>query len=154
MADKKSKSQIYSYQASAIFIGIFYLILAGWILFSLAYLEKIFTQLQISVVFGFVMVIFVIILTCYFALGIYYKIQVTKNGDIQLTSFRKVINISTEVVFNIEGPRLPIGFLRFRLEKQKAYLFYIANHTDIQTVLRTIRLADSDINFKHLDVPE
>jgi len=100
------------------------------------------------------MVIFIIILTCYFALGISYKIQVTKNGDIRLTSLRKVINTSTEVVFNIEGPRLPIGFLRFRLQKEKAYLFYVANQTDIQAVLKTIRLADADINFKHLDVPD
>ncbi|MBT4087742.1 MAG: hypothetical protein HN580_25985 [Deltaproteobacteria bacterium] len=154
MADKKSQSRIYSYQAPVIFIGIFYLILAGWILFSLTYLEKIFTKLQISTTFGFVMVIFIIILTCYFALGISYKIQVTKNGDIRLTSLRKVINTSTEVVFNIEGPRLPIGFLRFRLQKEKAYLFYVANQTDIQAVLKTIRLADADINFKHLDVPD
>jgi hypothetical protein len=50
----------------------------------------------------------------------------------------------------IEGPHLPIGFIRFRLEREKAYLFCVAKDKELQKILFAIRKANPDIKFKNL----
>ncbi len=133
-----------------LFVGTFYLILLGWIFFSLTYIERIIMQAGISVIAGYVMLIFIIVLTCYFALGISYRIEVGENGSIRLKSFRRTIETFAEDIPMIEGPHLPIGFLRFRLEREKGYLFYIANNPAINAVLKKIKSASPDVQFKRL----
>ncbi len=152
MTAKNSSAETSVYHSPLVFVGSFYLILAGWIVFCLTYLEAVFNRLELSVMFGFVMVTFIIIITCYFSLGISYQIKVGANGSIRLTSFRRTIDTCAEDIHIIEGPHLPVGFIRFRLDREKAYLFYIANNTAIETVLKKIRRANPDINFKHLKI--
>jgi len=50
----------------------------------------------------------------------------------------------------VEGPYLPIGFIRFRLEREKAYLFGVPRNRDLQEVLSVIRKTNPDIKFKNL----
>ena len=144
----------YTYKAPVAFVGVFYLILIGWILFAFTYLELIFSQLGVSVMFGFVMIGFIILVSSYFALGIAYRMDMDENGNIQLTSFRRVLETSTDSTHMIEGPQTPFGFLRFRLEKEKAYLFCVPNNPEMKTILKRIRREDPDIRFKHLTVIE
>jgi len=72
------------------------------------------------------MIAFVMVYTWYFSLAISYKIGITERGDIELTSFRRVVRVNAEVIGMVEGPKwaiIPYGFVRFRLEREKAYIF-------------------------------
>ncbi len=53
----------------------------------------------------------------------------------------------------VEGPRfafLPYGFIRFRLEREKAYLFCCITDEELQRILKTMKTNNSDIKFKGL----
>ncbi|NQU63996.1 MAG: hypothetical protein HQ517_06895, partial [SAR324 cluster bacterium] len=121
-----------------------------WIIFCLTYLEGVFIKTGISVLAGYVMLAVIIVMTSYFSLGISYKIEVGENGSILLKSFRRTVKTFAEDIPIIEGPHLPIGFIRFRLEREKGYLFYIAYNPAINAVLKKISRANPDINFKRL----
>jgi hypothetical protein len=96
------------------------------------------------------MVAFVFVMTWYFSVGISYKAEINDDGKLELTSFRRRMSVhSTKIVF-VEGPHLPLGFIRFRLEREKAYLFGIPKNKDLQQVLSVIRKTNPDIKFKSL----
>jgi len=51
----------------------------------------------------------------------------------------------------VEGPRfafLPYGFIRFRLEREKAYLFCCITDEGLQRILKTMQETNSEIKFK------
>jgi hypothetical protein len=142
----------YVYQAPITFVGAFYLVLAAWLVLGIVFLETLVDSLGRSVFFGLVMLAFIIFYTCYFALAIAYKIEVWEDGRIRLTSLRKTFNTSAEGVHYIEGPFLPFGFIRFRLEREKGYLFAVIGDSALKTVLSVIISTDPDIKLKHLKV--
>ena len=151
MEDKnKAASESFVYHAPVLFMGIFYALLAAWVVFCVVFLESTFSRLGVSVLFGLIMVAFIIFYACYFALAISYKIEVWHDGRIRLTSFRKTFNAHAEDIPYIEGPHLPIGFVRFRLEREKGYLFSVLNDASLKTVLSAIKTAAPDIRFKNL----
>ena len=98
------------------------------------------------------MIAFMLVYTWYFSLGIYYRISVDDNGEIQLTSLRRITEVHARQIETIEGPRfgLPIGFIRFRLEREKDYLFCMVTDSVLQQVLKIIRRASPDMKLKSL----
>jgi hypothetical protein len=53
----------------------------------------------------------------------------------------------------VEGPRLailPYGFIRFRLEREKAYLFCLITDKNLQRILKALRQMNSGIELKGL----
>ena len=96
------------------------------------------------------MVAFIFVMTWYFSLGISYKVEINDEGKLELTSFRRVIRIHSTKIAIVEGPYLPLGFIRFRLEREKAYLFGVPRNKDLQEVLSVIRKTNPDIRFKNL----
>lgn len=99
------------------------------------------------------MVAFVLAYTWYFSLGISYKISMGDDGLVFLTSFRRILKISTGEIETIEGPHFPIGFIRFRLPREKAYLFSLINDKNLQRILSRIRSSNTDIKLKGLILP-
>jgi hypothetical protein len=67
-----------------------------------------------------------------------------------LTSFRRILRVDSRKMELIEGPHLPIGFIRFRLEREKAYLFCVVKDKTLQQILSRIREVNPDIKFKGL----
>ncbi len=116
--DKKASSENYVYQAPALFVGIFYLLLTAWVLFCFLFFESTFSRLGFSLPYGLIMIAFIVFMTCYFSLGISYKIEVGNDGQIRLTSYRRIIDTNAEDIQMIEGPHLPLGFIKFRLERE------------------------------------
>ena len=141
-----------AYQAPTVFVGAFYLLLAAGLVLCVIFLETIFSHSGWSVLFGLIMLAFIIFYTCYFALAIAYKIEVWDDGRIRLTSFRKTLSTSADGIHYIEGPYLPFGFVRFRLAREKGYLFAVLKDTGLRKVLSTIKAIDPDIKFKHLNI--
>ena len=50
-----------------------------------------------------VMIAFVMVYTWYFSLAISHKIGITERGDIELTSFRRIVRVNAEVIGMAEG---------------------------------------------------
>jgi hypothetical protein len=100
--------------------------------------------------FQLFMVAFIFVMTWYFSLGISYKVEIKEDGKLELFSIRRLISIHSTKIAMVEGPHLPIGFIRFRLEREKAYLFGIPRNRDLQQILSVIRKTNPDIKFKNL----
>jgi hypothetical protein len=101
------------------------------------------------------MVAFIFVMTWYFSLGISYRVKVSEDGKLELFSFRRLVSTHSTKIAMVEGPYLPLGFIRFRLEREKAYLFGVPRNRDLQKVLSVIRKTNPDIRFKNLqsDLP-
>jgi hypothetical protein len=147
--DKFPKKE-YVYQAPVIFVGLFYLLLLVWT----AVCVVLIGSKTISAgwpLFQLLMIAFVLGYTWFFSLGISYRITINESGTIELTSFRRVLSIKSDAISLVEGPRLalmPYSFIRFRLEREKAYLFCRITDDELQQVLKKMRLANREMKFK------
>lgn len=148
--DRKIKTHVY--KAPILYPGIFYLLLAAWS-FVCVYLlgtKAIKTGWPLG---QLLMIAFVLAYTWYFSLGISYKIAVEPDGEIQLTSFRRTLKVHAKNIEMVEGPRfaiVPFGFIRFRLEREKAYLFIIITDETLEKVISTIRKVNPEMRCKGL----
>ncbi len=148
--DPKTPSKSHVYQAPALFVGIFYLLLAAWVVVCLVFINSIFNEFGLAGLYRLIMISFILCYMCYFAAAISYKIEVWDEGHIRLTSFRRTIETHAEEIPIVEGPHFPLGFIRFRLEREKAYLFCLKNNEFLKKILSVIRNTNPDINFKNL----
>jgi hypothetical protein len=146
MRDHGYPARTYTYQAPTIYVALFYLLLVAWTVISVLYLGS---KGWISWIQLF-MVAFIFVMTWYFSLGISYKVGINDDGKLELFSFRRLISTHSTKIAIVEGPHLPLGFIRFRLEREKAYLFGVPRNRDLQQVLSVIRKTNPDIKFKNL----
>jgi hypothetical protein len=140
------------YQAPMIYMGIFYAMLVAWTIICILLIGFKVTQSEWTNLFQLFMIAFIIAMTWYFSMGIFYRVNVEEDGTVQLTSFRRILRINSRKMELIEGPHLPIGFIRFRLEREKAYLFCVVKNSELQKTLLAIRKANPDVKFKNLRV--
>ncbi len=133
-----------------IYMGIFYAMLVAWTIICILLISFKMTQSEWGNLLQLFMIAFIIAMTWYFSMGISYRVNVEEDGTIQLRSFRRILRIHSQKMEFIEGPHLPIGFIRFRLEREKAYLFCAAKDKELQKILHAIRKANPDIKFKNL----
>ena len=148
--DPKTTSESHVYEAPILFVGIFYLLLAVWVVFCLAFLGSILNRFGLTRPFQVFMIALILFSMCYFSAAISYKIEVWDEGSIRLTSFRRIVKTHAEEVSLVEGPHIPIGFIKFRFGREKAYLFCLTDNESLKAVLSVIRAADPDIRFKNL----
>ena len=151
-----SNSEIYKkhfvYQSPVIFVGLFFGIMIAWTVICLLLIGS------LGVSWGWplarsLMITFVMVYTWYFSLAISYKVSITADGDIELTSLRRVIRVHAEEIGMVEGPKwalIAYGFIRFRLEREKAYLFTCTSDEEIQKILKIMREVNEDTVFKGL----
>ena len=150
MGISESSDESFFYHSPVIFIGIFYLVLLIW--------TGICLLLMGSIEFSFgwplarlIMIAFVMVYTWYFSLAISYKIGITEKGDIELTSFRRVVRVNAEVIGMVEGPKwaiIPYGFVRFRLEREKAYIFCCITNADFKQFMQIMKSANPEMVLK------
>ena len=136
------------YQAPTIYVTLFYTLLTIWTVVSVPLIISKASGLGTALE---LMIGFVIVFTWYWSLGISYRIRMEDDGNIQLTSFRRSIRVHSRKIGQVEGPPLPInfGFIRFRLEREKVYLFFDKKRP-LQQILSTIRTLNPDVRFKNL----
>jgi hypothetical protein len=147
-----AKNKDLIYEPPVLYPGLFYLLLAAWTVVCVFLLGS--KALKTGWSLGqLLMIAFVLAYTWYFSLGISYKITVDPDGTIELTSFRRTITITAGDISMAEGPRfaiIPFGFIRFRLEREKAYLFTRITDESLQKVLTVIRKSNPEMKFKGL----
>ena len=139
-------TKTYVYRAPTIFMALFYLSLLAWTVLSVLYMG---TKGWVSW-FQLFMVTFIFVMTWYFSMGISYKAEINDDGKLRLFSFRRQISTHSTKIVMVEGPHLPLGFIRFRLEREKAYLFGVPKNKDLQQILSIIVKTNPDIRFKNL----
>ena len=146
MRNHADPARTYIYQAPTIYVALFYLLLVAWTVISILYIG---TKGWVSWIQLF-MVAFILFMTWYFSMGISYKMEINDDGKLELFSFRRLISTHSTKIPMVEGPHLPLGFIRFRLEREKAYLFGVPRNRDLQQILSIIRKTNPDVRFKNL----
>ena len=140
------------YQAPVLFVWIFFGILIAWTVICLLLIGSLGFSWGWPLARS-LMIAFIMVYTWYFALAISYKVSITAAGDIELTSFRRIIQVNAEEIGMVEGPKwalIKYGFIRFRLEREKAYLYASTSDGDIQNILNIMREVNEDVVFKAL----
>ena len=140
----------HTYQAPMIYVILFYSFISAWTIASVLFLGLKYGQFGKADLMQLLMIAFILGMTWYFSLGIFYRIRIEEDGNIELTSFRRIIRTHPQKVDLVQGPLFPIGFVRFRLEREKAYLFCMAKSEALGKVLSLIRARNPNIKFKSL----
>jgi len=146
MRNHADPARTYVYKAPLIYVGLFYLVLLAWTVISVFIMGA---KGWINW-FQLFMVAFILVMTWYFSLGISYKLEINEDGKLELFSFRRLVSTHSTKIAIVEGPHLPLGFIRFRLEREKAYLFGVPRNRGLQQILFVIRKTNPDIKFKNL----
>jgi hypothetical protein len=138
----------YAYQAPSLYVFLFYFVISAWTIISLLFLGLKYEETGKADLTRLAIFAFLLGMTWYFSLGISYRIKMEESGNIELKSFRRVIQTHAQEIGLVQGPLLPVGFLRLRLEREKAYLFCIATDQTLHQVLSLLRSKNPDIKFK------
>jgi len=152
MSDFVIPQKHYVYQSPVVFVGIFFGLLIAWTVICLLLIGSIGFSTGWPLARA-LMITFIMGYSWYFSLAISYKISITEDGDIELTSFRRVIRVQAEEIGMVEGPKwalIAYGFIRLRLEREKAYLFSCTTDEEIQKILNIMREVNEDMVFKGL----
>jgi len=99
------------------------------------------------------MIAFVLGYTWYFSLGISYKVAAGIEGNIEMTSIRRKVTLQATQISMVEGPRfalLPYAFIKFRMDREKAYVFCNLMSQDLAELFALMKKANKDMGFKSL----
>ena len=140
----------YAYQAPSLYVFLFFLVISAWTIVSVLFFILKYEETGKADFTHLAIFTFILGMTWYFSLGISYRIEMEESGMIRLKSFRRVIQTRAQDIGFVQGPLLPIGFLRLRLEREKAYVFCMANDEALGQVLACIRAKNPDTKFKSL----
>lgn len=146
--ERPDESARHVYQAPAPLVTAFYAILLVWSVICVSLINAILEEGGRSGVFPLFIIGFILCYMWYFSLAISYRLEFRDGGEIRLRSLRRTIRTNAEGITVVEFPRMGLGFIRFRLKREKAYLFGLTHNAFLKTVLAAIQNANSDITFK------
>jgi hypothetical protein len=138
------------YRAPVIFVAGFYLLLLTWTIVCVSLIGLRADRWGWENLPSLLMIAFILAYTWYFSAAIAYQIGVGDDRRIRLTSFRRIIEADVAKITLVEGPHLPVGFLRLRLEREKAYLFCVIGDAAFKRTLAAIRAANPQARFRRL----
>ncbi len=142
----------YSYCAPRWAMVGFYAVLFAWTVACAILLGSKALAANWGSFFQWFMIFFVVAYTWYFSAGIFYKLSMDREGNMRFTSLRRVVELGPDDVFMVEGPHLPLGFLRFRLAREKAYLMCSPRNQQVRGILARLRQLNPELKFKNLTV--
>lgn len=137
------------YQAPTAMVAAFYAILLVWSVICISVINTILEKKGTSGIFPLFIIGFILFCMWYFSLAISFRLEVRADGEIRLRSLRRTIRTNAEGIDLVEFPRAGLGFIRFRLKREKAYLFCLTHNAVLKAVLSAIKSANSDMVFKH-----
>lgn len=136
------------YEAPKAFVAVFYLFLMAWTCISILFLIGKFSQPEIGDILQVIMIMGVLCFTWYFSLGIFYRIRLEADGSILFAGARRTLRLQPREIEAIEGPFLPIGFIRFKSGRERFYLLCSVRNTDLLAILKRIGEMNPGIHFK------
>ncbi|NOY43986.1 MAG: hypothetical protein GXP50_00820 [Deltaproteobacteria bacterium] len=96
------------------------------------------------------MVAFVLGYTAYFSAGVAHRAEVLPGGVLRLVSVRRTLTVPAREIDAVEGPPLRVGFLRFRLPREKVYLLCSKKHPGIQGLVSALAEENPDLKRKRV----
>ena len=148
VVEHPDESTRHVYRAPAALVAAFYAILLAWSVICISLIDAVLVEGVTSGVFPLFMIGFILFCLWYFSLAISYRLELRTDGEIRLKSVRRTIRTNAEGISVVEFPRMGLGFIRFRLKREKAYLFCLTHNAVLKTALSAIKNANSDIVFK------
>ncbi len=136
------------YAAPRAVVWFFYSLLAAWTAVSVGFIWASGEKGVGGDLLWLTMIAFVLGFTWYFSLGISYRLEMGEEGDLELTSFRRVLHLKPRDISQVEPPFLPWGFLRFKLEREKAYLFCSVTHRELQAIVKRLVEMNPDMRIR------
>ncbi len=146
----QGSGDVYQYRAPIFFLSVFYAALVAWTIVCVLLIGIKVSQTEWGNAIQLFMIGFIIAMTWYFSMGISYRVSMEDDGTLRLASLRRILRTDSRKVSLIEGPHLPVGFLRFRLEREKIYLFCRVKNKNLQEILFAIRRRNPETKFKNL----
>ena len=137
-----------SYQAPGALVAAFYLLLIAWTAVSILFLAAKAARSELSDALQWVMIAAIFGFTWYFSLGLFYRISLAADGSLHLKGVRRGLTVQPREIEIVEGPYLPIGFVRFKSKKEKLYLLCQVRNADLQAILKRIAEINPDVQFK------
>lgn len=137
-----------SYQAPVALVAAFYLILIAWTAVSIIFLAAKAARSELTDALQWVMIAAIFGFTWYFSLGLFYRISLAPGERLHLKGVRRGLTVHLREIEIVEGPYLPIGFLRFRAGKERLYLLCQVRNPDLQAILKHVGEINPGVQFK------
>jgi hypothetical protein len=137
-----------SYQAPGAFVAAFYILLCAWTAVSIFFLAGKAARSELSDVLQWVMIAAIFGFTWYFSLGLFYRVRMAPDGSLHLKGVRRGFTVHPRQIEIVEGPYLPIGFVRFKSGKERLYLICQVRNADLQAILKRVGEINPDVRFK------
>ena len=128
----------------------FYGLLGAWTAVCLPYLVRSAAGAGWDNLLQICMVGFVVAYTVYFSLGISHRVELSQGGEVTFTSLRRVLRVGADGIHRVEGPSLPVGFVRFRLSREKIYLFCLPGAQGFRDIVAASVQANPEVERKGL----
>ncbi len=138
------------YEAPQRLVKGFYFLVGIWSIICIVFLIMIFQHMALGPLYGLFMIVFILVFMWYFSLAFAYRLEVWQDGTMRMTSYRRTIMAQARDIPKALGPRFPVGFLKFRLEREMGYVFYQAENQDLQKALRLIKDVNPYIQFTNI----
>jgi hypothetical protein len=132
----------------AAFVAAFYLFVIAWTCFALLFLVGRVSRSEIEGILQVIMILGVLCFTWYFSLGIFYRIEIEADDSIFLAGMRKTAKVHPRNIDSVEGPFLPIGFVRFKSKGERYYLLCSVKDDDLLAILKRVGEINPGIRFK------
>jgi energy-coupling factor transporter transmembrane protein EcfT len=137
-----------SYQAPGSLVAAFYLLLVAWTAVSILFLSAKAARSELTDALQWVMIVAIFGFTWYFSLGLFYRISQAPDDRLYLKGVRRSLTVHPREIEVVEGPYLPIGFVRFKAGKERLYLICQLRNADLQAILKRIGEINPHVRFK------
>jgi hypothetical protein len=136
------------YEAPAALVAAFYLFLIAWTCVAVLFLVARAARSELGDILQFMMIVGVLCFTWYFSLGVFYRIKLEADGSVLLSGVRRTHRLHPREIEAIEGPFLPLGFIRFKSGRERFYLLCWVKNADLLAILKRIGEINPGIHFK------
>jgi energy-coupling factor transporter transmembrane protein EcfT len=137
-----------SYQAPGALVAAFYLLLVAWTCVSILFLSAKAVRSELTDVLQWVMLAAIFGFTWYFSLGLFYRVSLAPDDSLYLKGVRRGLTVHPREIETVEGPYLPIGFVRFKAGKERLYLLCQVRNADLQAILKRMGEINPQVVFK------
>ncbi len=136
------------YEAPTALVAAFYLFLIAWTCVAVLFLVARAARSELGDILQFMMIVGVLCFTWYFSLGVFYRIKLEADGSILLSGVRRTHTLLPREIEAIEGPFLPLGFIRFKSGRERFYLLCWVKNADLLAILKRIGEINPGIHYK------
>lgn len=136
------------YQAPRALVAAFYLLLIAWTAVSIFFLTAKAARSELSDTLQWVMIAAIFGFTWYFSLSLFYRISLAPDESLHLKGVRRGLTVHPREIETVEGPYLPIGFVRFKSGKERLYLLCQVRNADLQAILKRMGEINPNVLFK------